>query len=137
HTAAPRERHAPHQHKKIPPAAPKHVAEQQSGREAQDHATQQGYCLDSPSLMQRRKQDIGQPLPREPRRIRRGEQKYILMGYGAMRQNVVAGADMPAGIAISEQSLSAATKEDPQKQCPEEKIRERWREHTSPADTWF
>ena len=52
--------------------------------------------------MQPRRAHVPQPFPGEPGLSGHGEGKDVLVGNSAVRQNPLAGADVPAGVAVAE-----------------------------------
>src|SRR5947209_2692990 len=87
--------------------------------------------------MQPGKQHIAQPLPGEPGFVGTGEGKNVLLRHRVVLEDIVSGSNMPAGVAVSEQPLSTAAENQPEKQRPEEKLRQGWREHAGPTIGWF
>src|SRR5579863_3637424 len=51
--------------------------------------------------------EVPQPFPREPGLARFGERKDVVTGNPAIVENPFAGADMPSGVSIAEQSVGA------------------------------
>jgi hypothetical protein len=84
-------------------AAREHPAKQKRGRSAEHNAREKRDRFNTPAAMQRRKHNVGAPLPSKPRLTWLREGEEILVRYSAMFEDVISRAYVPSGIPISKE----------------------------------
>jgi len=83
-----------------PGLAAQHPCKQQGRRGADGHRGECGHGLQPTEPVEPGKNHIRQPLPGEPFALRPGKREQVADRHGQVLQNVIAGADVPAGISI-------------------------------------
>jgi len=92
-------------------AAPEHVAEGDGKEEAGEDDGEPDYAFEAEGGMEGGKDAVREPLPGEPGLAKVMEREEILVDEGAGAEDVVAGADVPAGIPIGDQSTRHIARE--------------------------
>ena len=81
-------------------STPDHVAQEDHVGESQDGSGQDHQGLHACERICEREQDGAEPLPREPGLAGFGEREDVPLGQGLVLQDVIASADVIAGIGI-------------------------------------
>jgi len=85
--------------------------------------------------MEQGEEDVGEPLPGKPRLAGLGEGEDVAGDHAAMFKNPLAGADVPAGVAVAQQQAGAAVgeAEKPDGERDDEEVEERRKEPAGAA----